>query len=57
MLLSMLCVWLGTGLRKIELIGLTWECVRLEEGELLITKTLRSDGDSTHHRRWMAIRW
>jgi len=45
-------VWLGTGLRNAELIGLTWDCVRLEEGELLITKTLRRDGVATHRRQW-----
>ena len=45
-------VWLGTGLRNAELIGLTWDCVRLEEGELLITKTLRRDGVYTHRRQW-----
>jgi integrase len=45
-------VWLGTGLRNAELIGLTWECVRLEEGELLISKTLRRDGVATHRRQW-----
>jgi len=45
-------VWLGTGLRNAELIGLTWDCMRLEEGELLITKTLRRDGVSTHRRQW-----
>ena len=45
-------VWLGTGLRNSELIGLTWDCVRLEEGELLITKTLRRDGVNTHRRQW-----
>ena len=45
-------VWLGTGLRNAELIGLTWDCVRLEEGELLITKTLRRDGVATHRRTW-----
>ena len=45
-------LWLGTGLRNSELIGLTWDCVRLEEGELLITKTLRRDGVSTHKRQW-----
>ena len=45
-------VWLGTGLRNAELIGLTWDCVRLEEGELLITKTLRRDGVSNHKRTW-----
>jgi hypothetical protein len=45
-------VWLGTGLRNAELIGLTWECVRIEEGELLISKTLRRDGVATHRRQW-----
>jgi integrase len=45
-------VWLGTGLRNSELIGLTWDCVRLEEGELLISKTLRRDGVYTHRRQW-----
>jgi integrase len=45
-------VWLGTGLRNAELIGLTWDCVRLEEGELLISKTLRRDGVATHRRQW-----
>ena len=45
-------LWLGTGLRNSEPIGVTWDCVRLEEGELLITKTLRRDGVSTHKRKW-----
>ena len=45
-------VWLGTGLRNAELIGLTWDCVRLEDGELLISKTLRRDGVATHRRLW-----
>ena len=41
-------LWLSTGLRNSELIGLTWDCVRLDEGELLISKTLRRDGTATH---------
>ena len=45
-------VWLGTGLRNSELIGLTWDCVRIEEGEVLISKTLRRDGSSTHKSVW-----
>ena len=45
-------VWLGTGLRNAEVIGLTWDCVRLEEGELLISKTLRRDGTATLQRVW-----
>ena len=45
-------VWLGTGLRNSELIGLTWDCVRFEEGELLICKSLRRDGVATHRREW-----
>ncbi len=49
---SCFALWLGTGLRNAELIGLTWDCVRLEEGELLISKSLRRDGVATHKRRW-----
>ena len=45
-------LWLSTGLRNAELIGLTWDCVRLDEGELLIGKTLRRDGTATHKRLW-----
>ena len=45
-------LWLSTGLRNAELIGLTWDCVRLDEGELLISKTLRRDGTATHQRLW-----
>ena len=45
-------LWLSTGLRNAELIGLTWDAVRLSDGELLITKSLRRDGVCTHVRRW-----
>jgi len=45
-------LWLGTGLRNVEVIGLTWDCVRLDEGELLISKTLRRDGTATLQRVW-----
>ena len=45
-------LWLSTGLRNAEVIGLTWDCVRLDEGELLISKTLRRDGTATHQRLW-----
>ena len=47
-----LCIalWLSTGLRNAEVIGLTWDCVRLVEGELLISKTLRRDGTATLKR-------
>jgi integrase len=39
-------------LRNAELIGLRWDCVRLEEGELLIVRSLRRDGSSTQRRVW-----
>jgi integrase len=52
----MFALWLGTGLRNAELIGLTWDAVRLEEGELLISKTLRRDGGSTHRRTWSSTK-
>ncbi len=45
-------LWLSTGLRNAEVIGLTWDCVRLDEGEVLISKTLRRDGTATHQRLW-----
>ena len=48
----MFALWSGTGLRNAELIGLTWDAVRLEEGELLIHKTLKRDGTATHRRSW-----
>ena len=41
-------LWLSTGLRNGELRALTWDCVRWQEGELLIHKSLRVDGLSTH---------
>ncbi len=45
-------LWLSTGLRNSELIGLTWDAVRLDDGELLISKTLKRDGTATHKRYW-----
>ena len=45
-------LWLSTGLRNAEVIGLNWDCVRLDEGEVLISKTLRRDGTATHQRLW-----
>jgi integrase len=45
-------LWMSTGLRNSELIGLTWDAVHLVEGELLISKTLKRDGTATHKRVW-----
>jgi integrase len=45
-------LWLSTGLRNSELIGLTWDALHLEDGELVISKTLRRDGNSNHRRVW-----
>ena len=45
-------VWLGTGLRNAEIRGLTWDCVHWQEGELLIAKSLRSDGYNTMDVTW-----
>ena len=44
---SRFAVWLSTGLRNAEVIGLTWDCVHLDAGALLISKTLRRDGTAT----------
>lgn len=45
-------VWMNTALRNGELIGLTWDAVHWEEKELLVSKTLRRDGNSNHRRVW-----
>lgn len=45
-------VWLGTGLRNSELIGLRWDAVRWSNAELVISRTLRRDGNSNHKRVW-----
>jgi integrase len=45
-------VWLGTGLRNSELIGLTWDSVDFEQNELKITKSLRRREDSNTLRDW-----
>ena len=45
-------MWLGTDLRNAEVIGLTWDWVRFEEGKLLISKTLKRDGTATLQRVW-----
>ncbi len=45
-------LWLSTGLRNGEIRGLTWDCVRWSEGELLVCKTLRRDGFKTGQHSW-----
>jgi len=45
-------VWLSTGLRNGEIRGLTWDCVRWDEGELLICKSHRSDGFNAMNVSW-----
>ena len=45
-------MWLSTGMRNAEIRGLTWDCIRWEEGELLVCKSLKRDGYSSGHHRW-----
>jgi len=45
-------LWLSTGLRNAEIRGLTWDCIRWEEGELLVTKSLRRDAYSSGKVEW-----
>ena len=45
-------LWLSTGLRNAEIRGLTWDCIRWEEGEVLVMKSLRRDGYSSGHHSW-----
>lgn len=44
--------WLGTGLRNSELIGLTWDCIRWEQQEMLVIKTLKRIRTNTTSRQW-----
>ena len=45
-------LWMSTGLRNGEIRGLTWDCIRWEEGELLVCKSLRRDGYSSGQHNW-----
>ena len=45
-------LWLSTGMRNAEIRGLTWDCVRWEEGEVLVMKSLRRDGYSSGKVEW-----
>jgi integrase len=49
---SLFLLWLSTGLRNAEIRGLTWDCLRWEEGEALICKSLRRDGYSSGKVVW-----
>ncbi len=42
-------LWLSTGMRNAEIRGLTWDCIRWEECEVLVCKSLRRDGFSGQH--------
>jgi integrase len=45
-------LWLSTGMRNAEIRGLTWDCVRWEEAEVLVCKSLRRDGYSSGKVEW-----
>jgi integrase len=45
-------LWLSTGLRNAEIRGLTWDCVKWSEKELLVCKSLRRDGYSSQKVVW-----
>ena len=45
-------LWLSTELRNAEIRGLTWDCIRWEEGEVLVCKSLRRDGYCSGHHSW-----
>ena len=45
-------LWMSTGLRNGEIRGLTWDCIRCEEGEVLVCKSLRRDGYSSGQHNW-----
>ena len=45
-------MWLSKGMRNAEIRGLTWDCIRWEEGEVMVCKSLRRDGYSSGHHSW-----
>ena len=45
-------LWLSTGMRNAEIRGLTWDCIRWEESEVLVCKSLRRDGYSSGKVEW-----
>lgn len=45
-------LWLSTGMRNGEIRGLTWDCIRWEDGEVLVCKSLRRDGYSSGQHSW-----
>ena len=45
-------LWLSTGMRNGEIRGLTWDCLRWVDGEVLISKSLRRDGYNSGQHSW-----
>lgn len=45
-------LWMSTGLRNAEIRGLTWDCIRWSEKELLVCKTLRRDACGSEGDVW-----
>jgi len=45
-------LWMSTGLRNAEIRGLTWDCIRWREKELLVCKTLRRDACGSEGVVW-----
>ena len=45
-------LWMSTGMRNAEVRGLTWDCIRWDDHEILIYKTLKRDGYSSRNHIW-----
>jgi integrase len=45
-------LWLSTGMRNGEIRGLTWDCLRWVDREVLISKSLRRDGYNSGQHSW-----
>ena len=43
-------------MRNAEIRGLTWDCIRWEDGEVLVCKSLRRDGYSSGHHSWASTK-
>ena len=49
---TLFLLWLSTGMRNGENRGLIWDCIRCEDGEVLVMKSLRRDGYFTQAHSW-----
>jgi len=52
----LILLWQSTGLRNAEIRRLTWDCIRWEEGEVLVCKSLWRDGYCSGQHSWVSTK-